>query len=45
MGWELEEVETPFIAQLQSLGWQYTLLTLPQTRTKRRLAQLALLGH
>jgi type I restriction enzyme R subunit len=24
MGWELEEVEKPFVAQLQALGWVYT---------------------
>jgi type I restriction enzyme R subunit len=24
MGWELEDVEKPFVAQLQALGWSYT---------------------
>jgi len=24
MGWELEDVEQPFVAQLQTLGWAYT---------------------
>ena len=24
MGWELEDVEKPFVAQLQTLGWAYT---------------------
>ncbi len=24
MGWELEDVEKPFVAQLQALGWAYT---------------------
>ncbi|CCN23604.1 type I restriction endonuclease subunit R [Bordetella bronchiseptica] len=24
MGWELEDVEKPFVAQLQALGWTYT---------------------
>jgi type I restriction enzyme R subunit len=24
MGWELDDVEKPFVAQLQSLGWAYT---------------------
>lgn len=24
MGWELQDVEQPFIAQLETLGWQYT---------------------
>jgi len=24
MGWELDEVENPFVAQLQALGWSYT---------------------
>ena len=23
MGWELEDVEEPFVAQLQALGWAY----------------------
>ena len=23
MGWELDDVEQPFVAQLQALGWQY----------------------
>lgn len=23
MGWELEDVEKPFVAQLQALGWGY----------------------
>ena len=23
MGWELEDVEQPFVAQLQALGWQH----------------------
>jgi type I restriction enzyme R subunit len=23
MGWELEDVEKPFVAQLRALGWAY----------------------